>query len=140
MDTLNTTLRTQAVHLASRGWHVFPITPGSKKPPVIDRWETRATTNPDQIHHWWREVPFNVGIATGPSGLVVVDLDTRKPGQAVPSRWASLGIGSGAAVLQALAHQPAPPSPRLSQCRLRPAGGTCTTPPRSGYRCVTPMT
>lgn len=122
MDTLNTTLRTQAVHLASRGWHVFPITPGSKKPPVIDRWETPATTDPDQIHHWWREVPFNVGIATGPSGLVVVDLDTRKSGQAMPSRWVSLGIGSGAAVLQALAHQHgAPVTPTFAVST--PSGG-----------------
>lgn len=49
MDTLSTTLRAQALHLASRGWHVFPITPGAKKPPIIDRWETRATTDPDRI-------------------------------------------------------------------------------------------
>jgi hypothetical protein len=105
VDTLCTTLRQSALHLATRGWHVFPIAPGAKKPPVIDRWETRATTDPDQIHHWWRTIPYNVGIATGPSGLVVVDLDTRKPGQTVPSRWARCGIGSGAAVLQALAHQ-----------------------------------
>jgi hypothetical protein len=104
VDTPCTTLRESALHLATRGWHVFPITPGTKKPPVIDRWETRATTDPDQIHHWWREIPYSIGIATGPSGLVVVDLDTRKPGQAVPSRWARLGIGSGAAVLRALAH------------------------------------
>jgi hypothetical protein len=105
VDTLSTTLCTQALQLASRGWHVFPITPGAKKPPVVDRWETRATTDPDRIHHWWREIPYSVGIATGPSGLVVVDLDIRKPGQTVPARWARLGIGSGVAVLQALAHQ-----------------------------------
>jgi hypothetical protein len=105
VDTLSTTLRTRALHLASRGWHVFPITPGAKKPPIIDRWETRATTDPDRINHWWRNIPYSVGIATGPSGLVVVDLDTRKPGQTVPTRWARLGIGSGAAALRALAHQ-----------------------------------
>jgi Bifunctional DNA primase/polymerase, N-terminal len=105
VDTLCTTLCSCALHLATRDWHVFPVTPGAKKPPVIDRWETRATTDPDQIHHWWRDIPYNVGIATGPSGLVVVDLDTRKPGQTVPTRWARLGIGSGAAVLRALARQ-----------------------------------
>lgn len=104
MDTPCTTLRTSALHFAARGWHVFPITPGAKKPPVIDRWEIRASTDPDQITGWWREIPYSIGIATGPSDLVVVDLDTRKPGQAVPSRWARLGIGSGAAVLRALAH------------------------------------
>ena len=94
-----------ALHLAARGWHVFPITPGAKKPPVIDRWETRASTDPDQINHWWRKVPFTIGIATGPSGVVVVDLDTRKPGETTPDRWATLGIGSGAGVLRALARQ-----------------------------------
>lgn len=136
MDTPCTTLRTHALHLVSRGWHVFPITPGAKKPPVIDRWETRATTDPDQIHHWWRDIPFNVGIATGPSGLVVVDLDTRKPGQAVPSRWVNLGIGSGAAVLQALAHQHgAPITPTFAVST--PSGGWhlyYTTPPGAQLR------
>jgi integrase len=39
---------------------VFPITPGAKKPPFIDRWEARASTDPDQIHHWWREIPFDL--------------------------------------------------------------------------------
>ena len=105
MDTLCTTLRSCALHLATRGWHVFPITPGAKKPPVIDRWETHATTDPDQIRHWWRDIPYNVGIATGPSGLVVIDLDTAKPGQPIPQRWAALGVSSGAEVLRALARQ-----------------------------------
>jgi Bifunctional DNA primase/polymerase, N-terminal len=105
VDTLRTALRASALHFAGRGWPVFPLTPGAKKPPVIDRWETRASTDPDQIHHWWREIPFNVGIATGPSGLVVVDLDTRKPGEALPARWARLRIGSGTAMLRELTHQ-----------------------------------
>lgn len=84
---------------------MFPLTPGAKRPPVIDRWETRASTDPDQIHRWWQYIPYAIGIATGPSGLVVVDLDTAKPGQTVPERWATLGISSGAGVLRALAHQ-----------------------------------
>ena len=122
MDTPSTTLRESALHLAARGWHVFPITPGTKKPPVIDRWETRASTDPNQIHHWWREIPYSIGIATGPSGLVVVDLDTRKPGQAVPSRWATLGISSGAAVLRTLAHHhDAPVTPTYAVST--PSGG-----------------
>ena len=105
MDTITNTLRAWALHLAARGWPVFPITPGTKAPPVIDRWETRASTDPDQIHHWWRHVPHTIGIATGPSGLVVIDLDTPKLGQTAPQRWATLGIGSGAGVLRALARQ-----------------------------------
>jgi Bifunctional DNA primase/polymerase, N-terminal len=102
-DATRTNLRAWALHFAARGWHVFPIAPRAKKPPVIDRWETRASIDPDQITHWWRHIPYAIGIATGPSGLVVVDLDTAKHGEIVPERWAALGIGSGAGVLRALA-------------------------------------
>jgi Bifunctional DNA primase/polymerase, N-terminal len=105
VEATRTNLRAWALHFAARGWHVFPITPRAKKPPAIDRWETRASTDPDQIHRWWRHIPYVIGIATGPSGLVVVDLDTTKPGQIVPERWAALGIGSGAGVLRGLARE-----------------------------------
>jgi Bifunctional DNA primase/polymerase, N-terminal len=105
VDATRTSLCAWALHFAARGWHVFPITPRTKKPPVIDRWETRASTNPDQIRRWWRHIPYSIGIATGPSGLVVVDLDTPKPGQTMPERWATLGISSGAGVLRALARE-----------------------------------
>lgn len=64
-----------ALHLAGQGWHVFPITPGAKKPPMVKDWEHRATTDPDRIRRCWAAGPFNIGIATGPSGLVVIDLD-----------------------------------------------------------------
>jgi Bifunctional DNA primase/polymerase, N-terminal len=110
VDAITNNLRAWALYFAARGWHVFPITPGTKAPPVIDRWEIRASIDPDQIHHWWRHIPHTIGIATGPSGLVVVDLDTPKPGQTTPERWATerwatLGISSGAGVLRALARQ-----------------------------------
>lgn len=105
MDAIRDNLRAWALYFAARGWHVFPITPGAKKPPALDRWETRASTDPDQITRWWRHIPHTIGIATGPSGLVVVDLDTLKPGETVPARWATVGIGSGSAVLRALARQ-----------------------------------
>jgi hypothetical protein len=105
VDTTSKNLRAWALQFAARGWHVFPITPGAKKPPVIDRWETRASTDPDQIHRWWQHTAYSIGIATGPSRLVVVDLDTRKYGQPVPDRWATLGIGSGVGVLRAVARE-----------------------------------
>jgi Bifunctional DNA primase/polymerase, N-terminal len=105
VETTRTNLRAWALHFAARGWHVFPITPRAKKPPVVDRWETRASTNPDQIHRWWQHIPYAIGIATGPSGLVVVDLDTTKPAQPVPERWAALGISSGTGALRALARE-----------------------------------
>ncbi|MGH3692518.1 MAG: bifunctional DNA primase/polymerase [Pseudonocardiaceae bacterium] len=123
MDATCTNLRAWALHFAARGWHVFPITPGAKKPPVIDQWETRASTDPDQITHWWRRIPFSIGIATGPSGLVVVDLDTRKSGEGVPAPLSRLGIDSGAAVLRALA--------RLHRTTLTPTYAVST--PSGGW-------
>jgi hypothetical protein len=38
--------------------------------------EKDATIDPSQIRHWWERWPdANIGIATGPSGLVVLDID-----------------------------------------------------------------
>ncbi|MFF4556366.1 bifunctional DNA primase/polymerase [Streptomyces sp. NPDC001422] len=83
-----------ALAAAERGWHVFPLRSGVKFPALHGertctgtgvcasghrKWEQRATTDPDRIRATWSTGPFNVGIATGPSGLLVVDLDTLKP-------------------------------------------------------------
>ncbi|WP_416475492.1 bifunctional DNA primase/polymerase [Streptomyces sp. LKA04] len=82
-----------ALTAAEHGWHVFPLRPGTKRPALHGenactrtgtcadghaKWEQRATTDPDRIHAAWSTGPFNVGIATGPSGLLVVDLDKPK--------------------------------------------------------------
>lgn len=82
-----------ALDAAEHGWPVFPLRPGTKRPalhgethcprtgPCADghlKWEERATTDPDRIRRAWAEHPFNVGIATGPAGLLVVDLDLPK--------------------------------------------------------------
>ncbi|MET7692082.1 bifunctional DNA primase/polymerase [Streptomyces sp. NPDC005483] len=99
-----------ALDAASRGWHVFPLRPGTKRPALHGeracprtgectaghrKWEQRATTDPDRIRAAWSAAPFNVGIATGPSGLVVVDLD-------VPKDKGSADAPSGAAIFAAL--------------------------------------
>ncbi|MFD3491153.1 bifunctional DNA primase/polymerase [Streptomyces sp. NPDC058690] len=87
-------LLSAALDAAARGWAVFPLRPGSKPPALHGeascprtgdcttghrKWEQRATTDPDRIHRAWSAGRFNIGIATGPSGLVVVDLDLPKP-------------------------------------------------------------
>ncbi|MFE4409080.1 bifunctional DNA primase/polymerase [Streptomyces sp. NPDC056821] len=63
--------------LAAVGMHVFPLRPDDKRPAVRE-WEQRATTDPDRIRRCWGHAPYGVGIACGPSRLVVIDLDTAK--------------------------------------------------------------
>jgi hypothetical protein len=60
---------------AARGWWVFPCRPQQKVPAVKHGWQD-ATRDPEQIRAWWSENPaYNVAIATGPSGLTVIDVD-----------------------------------------------------------------
>jgi Bifunctional DNA primase/polymerase, N-terminal len=64
-----------ALAAAQRGWHVFPCAVGGKQPALRGNWQHLATTSPDQVRDWWQRAPYNIGIACGPSGLVVIDLD-----------------------------------------------------------------
>jgi DNA polymerase-1 len=102
-----------ALACAARGWRVFPIRPRSKKPPMFTDWERHATVDPDVIRRFggWQHGACNVGIATGPSGLVVIDLDVPKPGQTPPPEWARPGIGEGADVLADLCERHGQPFP-----------------------------
>lgn len=74
-----------ALECAQRGWFVFPLVPKSKRP-ATQRGKDDATRDPAKINDWWgRQNPnFNVGIATGPSGLCVVDADY---GLTDPASW-----------------------------------------------------
>ncbi|WP_225848790.1 bifunctional DNA primase/polymerase [Streptomyces sp. HPF1205] len=104
-------LRSAALAAAERGWPVFPLRPGDKRP-AITAWEQRATTDSARIERCWAHTPYNVGIATGPAGLVVVDLDTPKGANDVPpAAWALPGIGDGADVLAVLAERRGQPYP-----------------------------
>lgn len=68
---------TLAAHYASLDWPVFPVIKGSKKP-ATTRGFLDATTDRAQIAAWWRESPeANVGISTGPAGLLVIDFDSK---------------------------------------------------------------
>ncbi|MEU0517360.1 bifunctional DNA primase/polymerase [Streptosporangium sp. NPDC006007] len=99
-----------ALAAAARGWHVFPVSIGDK-PPVkgFTDWEANATTDPATIRRWWARAPWNVGIACGPSGLVVIDLDTpknTKEGLRPPPPWDLPGVTDGADVLAAASGHP----------------------------------
>ncbi|RBQ18369.1 DNA primase [Spongiactinospora rosea] len=101
-----TDLTRYALAAAARGWHVFPLTPYSKRPlRGFTDWERHATTDPARIRDMWARGPFNIGIACGPSHLVVLDLDTPKPGQHPPPPWNQPGINDGADVLATLCEQ-----------------------------------
>jgi DNA polymerase I len=115
-----------ALACAGRGWRVFPIRPRSKKPPAITDWETRATGDPDRIRRFngWRDGTHNVGIATGPSGLVVLDLDSPKPGQSPPAAWARPGITTGEDVLADLCETHGEPYPTGTFTVRTGRGGT----------------
>ena len=65
-----------ALEAAGRGWLVFPC--GPDKRPLTPHGFKDATCNLDVVRQMWREHPdASVGIATGASGLVVVDLDCK---------------------------------------------------------------
>ncbi|RSS80727.1 bifunctional DNA primase/polymerase [Streptomyces sp. WAC06614] len=93
-------LLSAALAAAARGWPVFPLRPGQKRPALHAeahcprtgpcaaghaKWEQRATTDPDTIRRCWTHNPYNIGIATGPAGLLVVDLDQPKNTADAPS-------------------------------------------------------
>jgi hypothetical protein len=116
-------LLTTALSHAERGWHVFPLRPDDKRPAVRD-WEQRATTDPDRIRRCWTAGPYGIGIACGPSKLVVVDLDTRKPDQDPPAGWAMEGVNDGGDVLAVLANQAGQPYPAETYTVTTGRGGT----------------
>ncbi|MBG0814176.1 bifunctional DNA primase/polymerase [Planomonospora sp. ID82291] len=101
-----------ALACAARGWHVFPVAPGDKRPVKgFTDWERHATADPALIRRVWSHTPFNIGVACGPSRLVVIDLDMPKPDQTPPPVWDLPGIVDGSAVFTHLCEQARQPRP-----------------------------
>ncbi len=100
-----------ALAAAARGWHVFPIAYGDKVPLKGWPWKEHTTTDPSVIRRFWTSGAYNIGIATGPSRLVVVDLDKPKLGESTPPKWAIPGVNDGADVLAVLCERAGQPLP-----------------------------
>jgi hypothetical protein len=140
-------LMVAALDYAARGWHVFPLRPNTKRPALHHPthcpatgacadghagWEQRATTDPTRIRTAWSAGPFNIGIATGPSGLLVVDLDMPDPGEDPPASWDQEGIRDGQDVFAAVTEQAGQPYPGDTLTVATPSGGVhlyFTAPP-----------
>ncbi|MBM0275816.1 bifunctional DNA primase/polymerase [Micromonospora tarensis] len=133
-----------ALACAARGWHVFPLRPDhphaaeddAKRPAFPNRctaarcdrtdprcqaagrhvgWEERATTDPARIRRAWSQRPYGIGIACGPSGLLVVDLDVPKhPDDTPPSEWAGVCVGMD--VFAILAERHGTPTTWIAGC------------------------
>lgn len=127
-----------ALDCAGRGWRVFPLAQGGKRPVLHghDRcpgtgvcasghlgWERRSTTDPERVRAAWSHAAYNVGLATGPSGLCVLDLDTPKPGEPVPGELARQGVTCGEDMLAVVAEQAGQPVPGETLTVRTPSGG-----------------
>ncbi|WP_433478125.1 bifunctional DNA primase/polymerase [Spirillospora sp. CA-142024] len=98
-------LAEQAAKLAARGFAVFPCRPGDKRP-AVNEWEQRAIADPERVARYWPSPRHNIGIACGPSGLVVIDLDMPKDGKEMPPEWADKdGVNDGADVFAYLSEK-----------------------------------
>ncbi|MFJ8005564.1 bifunctional DNA primase/polymerase [Streptomyces fagopyri] len=129
---MNEHLLNAALTAAERGWHVFPLRPGTKRPALHGeatctrtgaceaghrKWEQRATTDPERIRATWSRGSYNVGVATGPSGLLVVDLDVPKD-----KGNSSAGAPGGAATFAALCERTGHAVPATRRTRTASGG------------------
>ncbi|MEU0646071.1 bifunctional DNA primase/polymerase [Streptomyces umbrinus] len=144
---------------ARRGWPVHPLAPGRKTPAAncedcrrpghthadcdclsAGRWchgFHAATLDQRRIAQWWGAHPqFGVGVACGPAGLVVIDIDAHSaqppgrtrilPGIAIGDHVDLTGLATGFHTLAVLAALRGVPSPADDTTTLRvrtPSGG-----------------
>jgi hypothetical protein len=119
----NPALLRSALAAALRGWHVFPCAVGGKRPALRGNWQDLATTSADQIRDWWTRAPYNIGIACGPSGLIVIDLDLPRDADDEEAADGTLFPLSGADILSGLARQHGERYPGGTYTVDTPSGG-----------------
>ncbi|WP_125263118.1 bifunctional DNA primase/polymerase [Streptomyces alboflavus] len=127
---MNQNLMSAALEAAARGWPVHPLRPAGKgsalhgersctgRGPCTNghvKWEQRATLDTERIRRTWQTGAYNIGIATGPARLLVVDLD-------VPKAKGSSDAPCGATNFQALCERAGQPWPATHTVRT-PSGG-----------------
>ncbi|NUP37851.1 MAG: bifunctional DNA primase/polymerase [Streptomyces sp.] len=162
---------------AAQGWPVHPLSPGRKTPvgncsscsggrhdpatcPCLPAGRPchgfhSATTDPALIERWWMDAPSaGVGVACGPAGLVVIDIDAHQvpaadrthllPGISIPDQVELAGLASGFDTLALLAAYRGKENPAYDEDTLRvrtPSGGLHVwyRNPDAGtrYRCST---
>jgi hypothetical protein len=144
-----------ALAYAASGWAVFPLRPRDKRP-LISRADggrgcLDATIVPETIRGWWRRQPrANIGVACGPSGLVVLDIDGEEGAGwlahlidehgVLPDHPFSLTRSGGHVVFAAppglsIPNSQGRPAPKLD---VRASGGYIVAPPSihpSGHVC-----
>ncbi|MFI5998416.1 bifunctional DNA primase/polymerase [Streptomyces sp. NPDC051362] len=144
---------------ARRGWPVHPLAPGRKTPTAncaecresrhapaqcpclaAGRWchgFHAATLDQRRISQWWGVRPeLGVGVACGPAGLVVIDIDAHLvhppsrdrilPGIPIADHVDLTGLASGfhtLAILAALRDQPSPADDEATLRVQTPSGG-----------------
>lgn len=69
-----------AIALAARGFKVFPIKPGAKFPPLIDKWPDRACNVTQDFAPWWHDLCPDANIGIHCDGMIVIDVDVKKGG------------------------------------------------------------
>lgn len=93
-------LMSAAADAVARGFALIPLAAGAKTP-ILRRWELEASRDLRQVRRWLQRDPLpNLGVAAGPSGLLVVDLDVGR-GEPAPEPWR--GARSGQDVFARLA-------------------------------------
>ena len=81
---LHDQLLNSALDMARRGFKVFPVSVGNRRPPAISGWQIKATTEESQIRQWWSERNYNVGVLMD-EGLIAVDIDVKAGKQGAES-------------------------------------------------------
>jgi hypothetical protein len=127
---VHTPLLAAALEAAERGWYIHPLQSGRKTPALHGeascprtadcigghrKWEQRASIDTSRIRRAWTRQPCNIGIATGPSRLVVLDLD-------VPKENSKSDAPDGAATFQALCERAGQPWPDTYTVRTASGG------------------